>query len=83
MKSSVEQLTPTRVRISVEVPFTELEPEFQRAYKELARQVRLPGFRPGQGAHEAAGGPLRPGVDAGPGRQRGAARPVRTGGRGI
>ena len=48
MKSSVEQLTPTRVRISVEVPFTELEPEFQRAYKELARQVRLPGFRPGK-----------------------------------
>jgi trigger factor len=48
VKSSVEQLTPTRVRISVEVPFTELEPEFQRAYKELARQVRLPGFRPGK-----------------------------------
>ena len=48
MKSSVEQLSPTRVRISVEVPFTELEPDFQRAYKELARQVRLPGFRPGK-----------------------------------
>ena len=39
MKSSVEQLSPTRVRISVEVPFTELEPDFQRAYKELAKQV--------------------------------------------
>ena len=48
MKSSVEQLSPTRVRISVEVPFTELEPDFQRAYKELAKQVRLPGFRPGK-----------------------------------
>lgn len=48
MKSSVEQLSPTRVRINVEVPFTELEPEFQRAYKELAKQVRLPGFRPGK-----------------------------------
>ncbi|HWF28780.1 MAG TPA: trigger factor [Mycobacterium sp.] len=48
MKSSVEQLSPTRVRINVEVPFTELEPDFQRAYKELARQVRLPGFRPGK-----------------------------------
>ena len=48
MKSNVEQLTPTRVRISVEVPFTELEPDFQRAYKELAKQVRLPGFRPGK-----------------------------------
>ena len=48
MKSSVEQLSPTRVRINVEVPFTELEPDFQRAYKELAKQVRLPGFRPGK-----------------------------------
>jgi trigger factor len=48
VKSSVEQLSPTRVRISVEVPFTELEPDFKRAYKELAKQVRLPGFRPGK-----------------------------------
>ncbi|AGZ49787.1 trigger factor [Mycobacterium kansasii] len=48
MKSSVEHLSPTRVRINVEVPFEELEPDFQRAYKELAKQVRLPGFRPGK-----------------------------------
>src|SRR6516165_11486311 len=48
VKSSVEQLSPTRVRIEVQVPFTELEPDFQRAYKELAKQVRLPGFRPGK-----------------------------------
>lgn len=48
MKSTVEQLSPTRVRINVDVPFAELEPDFQRAYKELAKQVRLPGFRPGK-----------------------------------
>jgi trigger factor len=48
VKSSVEQLSPTRVRINVQVPFTELEPDFQRAYKELAKQIRLPGFRPGK-----------------------------------
>ena len=48
MKSTVEKLSPTRVRISVEVPFTELQPDFDRAYKELAKQVRLPGFRPGK-----------------------------------
>jgi trigger factor len=48
VKSSVEQLSPTRVRISVEVPFAELEPDFQQAYKELAKQVRVPGFRPGK-----------------------------------
>lgn len=48
MKSTVEQLSPTRVRINVEVPFDELQPDFERAYKELAKQVRLPGFRPGK-----------------------------------
>ncbi|OJZ68259.1 trigger factor [Mycolicibacterium diernhoferi] len=48
MKSTVEKLSPTRVRINVEVPFTELEPDFDRAFKQLASQVRLPGFRPGK-----------------------------------
>lgn len=48
MKSTVEKLSPTRVRINVEVPFTELQPDFDRAYKELAKQVRMPGFRPGK-----------------------------------
>ena len=48
MKSTVEKLSPTRVRINVEVPFTELQPDFDRAYKELAKQVRLPGLRPGK-----------------------------------
>jgi trigger factor len=48
VKSTVEQLSPTRVRINVEVPFTELKPDFDRAYKQLAQQVRLPGFRPGK-----------------------------------
>ncbi|MEO6792777.1 MAG: trigger factor [Mycobacterium sp.] len=48
MKSTVEQLTPTRVRINVEVPFTELQPDFDRTYQQLAQQVRMPGFRPGK-----------------------------------
>ena len=48
MKSTIEKLSPTRVRINVEVPFTELQPDFDRAYKQLAQQVRLPGFRPGK-----------------------------------
>lgn len=48
MKSTVEQLSPTRVRINVEVPFDELKPQFDRAYKQLAKQVRIPGFRPGK-----------------------------------
>ncbi|OLF16599.1 trigger factor [Actinophytocola xanthii] len=48
MKSTVEQLSPTRVRINVEVPFDELKPNFDRAYKKIASQVRIPGFRPGK-----------------------------------
>ncbi|NEW29052.1 trigger factor [Nocardia cyriacigeorgica] len=48
MKSTVEQLSPTRVRINVEVPFEELKPDFDKAYKALAKQVRIPGFRPGK-----------------------------------
>ena len=39
---------PTGFRINVEVPFTELQSDFDRATKELAKQVRLPGFRPGK-----------------------------------
>jgi trigger factor len=48
LKSTVEQLSPTRVRINVEVPFDELKPSFDRAYRKLAQQVRIPGFRQGK-----------------------------------
>jgi trigger factor len=48
VKSTVEQLSPTRVRINVEVPFDELKPSFDRAYSKLAKAVRIPGFRPGK-----------------------------------
>jgi trigger factor len=48
VKSTVEKLSPTRVRINVEVPFTEMEADFDKALKQMAKQVRLPGFRPGK-----------------------------------
>ena len=48
MKSTVENLSPTRVRLAVEVPFEELKPSLDSAYKEIAKQVRVPGFRPGK-----------------------------------
>jgi trigger factor len=48
VKSTVEQLSPTRVKINVEVPFDELKPDFDRAYKKIAQQVSIPGFRPGK-----------------------------------
>jgi trigger factor len=48
VKSTVEQISPTRVRINVEVPFDELKPSFDRVYTKLASMVRIPGFRPGK-----------------------------------
>jgi trigger factor len=48
VKSSVEQLSATRAKLTVEVPFEELKPEFDNAYKSLAQQVSLPGFRKGK-----------------------------------
>ncbi len=48
MKTDVEELSPTRVRLTIEVPFEELKPDLDHAYREVARQVRVPGFRPGR-----------------------------------
>jgi len=47
VKTDVEELSPTRVRLTVEVPFEELKPSLDHAYREVGRQVRVPGFRPG------------------------------------
>jgi trigger factor len=47
VKTDVEELSPTRVRLTVEVPFDELKPSLDKAYREVGRQVRIPGFRPG------------------------------------
>jgi trigger factor len=47
VKTDVEELSPTRVRLTVEVPFDELKSSLDHAYREMGRQVRVPGFRPG------------------------------------
>src|SRR6202050_2664755 len=48
VKTDVEELSPTRVKLTIEVPFDELKPNVDRAYREVARQGRIPGFRPGR-----------------------------------
>jgi trigger factor len=48
VKSSVEVLSPTRVRLDVEVPYAELEAHVANAYKKVAAQVNIPGFRKGK-----------------------------------
>jgi trigger factor len=48
VKTDVEELSPTRVKLTIEVPFEELKPSLDQAYREVAKQVRVPGFRPGK-----------------------------------
>jgi len=48
VKSAVETLSPTRVRLSIDVDFQELEPFVTTAYKTLAERINIPGFRKGK-----------------------------------
>jgi trigger factor len=48
VKSAVETLSPTRARLTVEVPFEELKPSLDAAYKTVAQQINVPGFRRGK-----------------------------------
>lgn len=48
MKSAVETLSPTRAKVTVEVPFEELKPSLDAAYKRIAQQITIPGFRKGK-----------------------------------
>jgi len=47
VKSTVETLEPTKVRLTVEIPVEELKSEMDKAYKSIANQVSIPGFRKG------------------------------------
>ncbi len=48
MKSTVEELEGNRVKVSVDIDLEEFEERLDEAFRKLARQVRLPGFRPGK-----------------------------------
>ena len=48
MKSAVETLNPTRVKLTVEVPFEELKPSLDAAYATIGSQIQVPGFRKGK-----------------------------------
>ena len=48
MKSDVEKLSPTRVKLSIDVPFNELKPHIDGAYKSLSEKISIPGFRKGK-----------------------------------
>ncbi|MEQ1788099.1 MAG: trigger factor, partial [Acidimicrobiales bacterium] len=48
MKSTVEPLEGNKVKLSVEVEAGEFESAVDAAFKKIAKEVRLPGFRPGK-----------------------------------
>lgn len=48
MPSTVEQLSPSRVKLTIEIPFADLKHHLDKAYREVAQQVNIPGFRKGK-----------------------------------
>ncbi len=48
MPSTVEQLSPTRVKLTIEIPFADLKPAIDKAYSQIGSQITVPGFRKGK-----------------------------------
>lgn len=48
MTSTVETLSPTRVKLTVDVAFGDHDDKIKAAYKKIAQQVNIPGFRKGK-----------------------------------
>jgi trigger factor len=48
VKSDAEKLSPTRVKMTVEVPYDELKPSIDAAYATIGSQIQVPGFRRGK-----------------------------------
>ncbi len=48
MKTSVEKLSPTRVKLTIAVTPEELKPSIDHAYGHIAESITIPGFRKGK-----------------------------------
>lgn len=48
MNTEIEHLADNNVRLTITIPEAEFEPAIDKAFRVLAKQVRLPGFRPGK-----------------------------------
>ena len=48
MKTTVEKLSPTRVKLNISVTPEELKPSIAHAYEHIGSQVNIPGFRKGK-----------------------------------
>ncbi len=76
MKSAVETLSPTRAKLTVEVPFEELKPSLDAAYQKIAKQINVPGFRQGKVPPAVIDRQVGTGAVLDAGDQRGAAAEV-------
>ena len=48
MKTTTESLSPTRLKLTIEVPFEDFQAELDKAYKSIGSQITVPGFRKGK-----------------------------------
>jgi trigger factor len=48
LKTTVERLAPTRVKLNIEVTPEEFKPSLEHAYEHIAETVNIPGFRKGK-----------------------------------
>ncbi|MEW6153900.1 MAG: trigger factor [Actinomycetota bacterium] len=62
MRSSVEPLDGNKIRLSIEVDEAELDQAMDAAFRKIAREVRVPGFRPGKAPRRLIEARLGPGV---------------------
>lgn len=62
MKSTLEALDGNKVKLSIELDEAEFDRNIDAAFKKIAREVRLPGFRPGKAPRKVL--EARIGIDA-------------------
>ena len=48
MKTSLEDISPVKKKLSVEIESREVEKKINAAYRELGKKAKIPGFRPGK-----------------------------------
>ncbi len=77
MKTSVIELEGNKVKLSVEVDEHEFDKALDAAFRKIAREVRIPGFRPGKAPRKLLEARLGEGVGAGRGAARRDARLLR------
>ena len=65
MKTSVTELEDNKVKVSVEVDEQEFEAALDAAFRKIAREVRIPGFRPGKAPRKLLEARLGEGVARG------------------